>query len=347
MKPIFKTTYGSHLYGTNVETSDTDIKGVFLPTADELLDCQVPSSFTQNTNNNSKRKNTAEDTDLQYTSLHKFMNDLYSGQTYAYEFLFAPESAWLERPDPIWFELLANKDKIVSKNVTAMVGYARAQAYKYGEKGKRLDVFKDVIELFKTLPLAYSINASIGREYSLFEKLFQKHKDFISVHKKENDISNVEYFDVNGVMVPLGGTVEYALEVYKPRLEEYGARAHQAAADRGNDLKAIYHSIRIANQAEELLLTGKITLPRPEAPLLLDVRNGKVSDDEMRHLIDESFERVRAAEKVSELRPNADKQWIKEFIRESHLLLIIREKNLVRGWWNHVPTYTDYLDVDD
>jgi len=31
-----------------------------------------------------------------------------------------------------------------------MVSYARAQAFKYGDKGKRLDVFRDVVEALET-----------------------------------------------------------------------------------------------------------------------------------------------------------------------------------------------------
>jgi hypothetical protein len=328
MKPIFKSIYGSHLYGSNIATSDTDIKGVFLPSSQEILMGDIPSTFTQNSNKDSDRKNTVEDTDLQLFSLKKFIKDIVGGQTYALELLFSPEQFWLEKPDPIWMELVENRDKLVSKNVTAMVSYARAQAFKYGEKGKRLEVFTDVIDWFEGLPFRdrtvdFYISLNPANHYRVsFDQYLSKHSEFISIHKKENDISEVTYFDVNGVLVPVGCTVSYALSVFKPRLEEYGSRAKQAMADRGNDLKAIYHSIRIANQAEELLKTGTITLPRPEAPLLLAIRNGEVSDAGMKRLIDESFERVREAEKTSTLRPNADRKWANDFMMRAHLHVI-------------------------
>jgi predicted nucleotidyltransferase len=316
MKPIFKTIYGSHLYGSNVATSDTDIKGVYLGSAEEVLSEDVPSTFTQNTNKDSNRKNTAEDTDLQLTSLKKFLRDLASGQTYALEFLFSPEQFWVEKPDEMWLELIKNRDRLVSKNVTAMVSYARAQAYKYGDKGKRLDVFRDVVSWLE------SQNQTDKLKLGLYQELKDKHPEFISIHKKDNDISEVLYLDVNGVMVPTGSTVEYALDVYKPRLDEYGARARQAAADRGNDLKAIYHSVRIAHQAIELLHSGFITLPRPEAPLLLDLRNGKIPDLEMKKIVDDSFEKVRVAEQTSSLRANVDRKYIKEFLMWCNLWTI-------------------------
>lgn len=317
MKSIFKTIYGSHLYGTSLPTSDTDIKGVFLSDAEKILAEDTASTFTQNTNKDSNRKNTSEDTDLQLTSLKKFLRDLASGQTYALEFLFSPKQFWVEKPDPMWLELIANRDKLVSKNVTAMVSYARAQAYKYGDKGKRLDVFRDVVEWLKNQ------NQSDKLKLGLYHELKEKHPDFISIHKKENDSSGVLYFDVNGVMVPVACSVEYALDVYKPRLEEYGARAKQAAVDKGNDLKAIYHAVRIAHQVIELLQTGHITLPRPEAPLLLDLRNGLISDVEMKKIIDDSFEKVREAEKTSLLRSNIDKQYVRQFLERANLKTIL------------------------
>jgi hypothetical protein len=347
MKSIFKTIYGSHLYGTNIASSDTDIKGVFLGDADDILLEDVPSTFTHNTNKDSNRKNTSEDTDLQLTSLKKFLKDLASGQTYALEFLFSPEKFWVEKPNTVWLELIKNRDKLVSKNVTAMVSYARAQAYKYGDKGKRLDVFKDVVSILawavnegSSLKISDLVNVKGGR----FGEFETKHQEFVSVHKKQDDESGVEYLDVNGVMVPLGSTVEYVLGVYMPRLEEYGARARQAANDKGNDLKAIYHAVRIAHQAIELLNTGFITLPRPEAPLLLDLRNGKISELEMKKIIDDSFEKVREAEKTSTLRANVDKKYIKQFLMKANLESIKGKYNLMEesnyDWIDAAWNYT-------
>lgn len=253
-----------------------------------------------------------------------------NGQTYAYELLFSPKQFWVDETSPIWIELIANRDKMICSNVTAMVGYARAQAFKYGEKGKRLDVFRDVIQLFEGVKHysgnTYKIKDCLEPGGQLLHLKNFKHSDFISVHKKDNDVSEVEYLDVNGVMVPLGCSIEYALKVYKPRLEEYGARAKQASKDNGNDLKAIYHAVRIAKQAEELLRFGTITLPRPETALLLDIRRGLVPDDEMKEIIDESFEQVRWAEKESSLVKYPDKVWMKQFLKDVHYNIVKEEK---------------------
>ena len=334
LKKIFLTTYGSHLYGTNIATSDFDQKGVFLPSSEDILMGNHPATNSENTNTSGGR-NTKEDVDMEMFSLKKFLHSIITGQTFALELLHSPKQFWAQEPDPVWLELVANKDKLISKNVTSMVSYARSQAFKYGEKGKRLEVFKDVVEFFnmmKTIKLNVekydgvreenvTVNSSIKSQ--MFLDIVNKHKEFISIHKKDNDISGGVYLDVNGVMVPVNASVEYALEeVYAPRLKDYGARAMQAMQDKGKDLKALYHSVRISHQIVELLTTGTITFPRPEKDLLLRIRNGDFSDKEIKDLVDESFERVIEAEKISTLRPNADKKWANEFMMQAHLNVV-------------------------
>lgn len=346
MKPIFKTVYGSFLYGTNVPTSDKDVKGVMLPTCDELLAGEIHKTFTDNTNNDSSRRNTSDDTDMQLYGLKKFLHDIVSGQSYALELLFSPEQFWIGDPDPIWHSIVLNKDKLTSKNVTAMVSYARAQAYKYGDKGKRLDVFRAVVGALeaykKDIRLTHLLEPG---NVTFLLRAMQMYPDFISVSNTV-DVNKVEYFNVNGVQVPTAVTVEYALEVYKPRLAEYGARAKQASADKGNDLKAIYHAVRIAHQAEELLTFGRITLPRPEAPLLLQIRTGKYDEADLKRIVDESFEHVREAEKSSTLNAKPDKKWINDFLMDTHLSVIMKERNLCFGW-NQLPSYDDDLPNPD
>ncbi len=41
------------------------------------------------------------------------------------------------------------------------------------------------------------------------------------------------------------------------------------------------HLVRLLNEGQELLLTGNITFPRPEAKELLEIKNGKYTYDEL------------------------------------------------------------------
>ena len=65
---IFKTLSGSRLYGTYNENSDTDIKGVFLPSMHDLILGKAPKHYVSSTGK-SNEKNNAEDVDETYYSL--------------------------------------------------------------------------------------------------------------------------------------------------------------------------------------------------------------------------------------------------------------------------------------
>lgn len=323
--------------GCQIPTSDTDYKGVYLPSSEEILLGTYKSVVSQDTNN-SKQKNTKDDIDYQIFSLQKFIEDLEEGESYAYEMIFSPKNFWVEAPDSIWLELVKNKDKFISKNVSAMVGYARKQARKYGDKGRRLEVFQDIVSLLESVDQELTLN---DLEKDICAKFVS---EFVSIHPQENDTSGGLYLDVGGVLVPMNCDVAYSLDIYRKHAERYGARARKALEDKGSDLKALYHALRISYQTEELLLTGNITLPRPESALLISIRNGQVSDLEIKRLIDEGFDRVVEAEKKSALQETPNKEWLKNFLMETHLEIIRKEKNLYKGWDN-IPKYIDYDDV--
>lgn len=49
MKTIVKTIAGSHLFGLNTENSDTDYKGIYLPSAEQILLSSYPETISQST----------------------------------------------------------------------------------------------------------------------------------------------------------------------------------------------------------------------------------------------------------------------------------------------------------
>jgi hypothetical protein len=53
----------------------------------------------------------------------------------------------------------------------------------------------------------------------------------------------------------------------------------RSAAIDGYDFKSLSHACRLITEAEELLLTGSITLPRPDAAFLLQVKHGLIDRD--------------------------------------------------------------------
>ena len=122
-KIIFKNLSGSYLYGTNGDNSDKDYKGVFLPELNDLILGKAPKHYTSSTGNNNE-KNTSEDIDETYYSLHYFLELAAKGDTNAIDMLFAyTNKDAVIQSSKIWDEIIQNIDKIITKNVKAYLGY--------------------------------------------------------------------------------------------------------------------------------------------------------------------------------------------------------------------------------
>jgi len=168
-------TYGSHLYGTNSETSDHDFKAVYLPELQDLLLCK---SLGVKRYRFDKDGNTIGDGDTmpadgyeaEHTPVQKFVRDFLGGQTYAVETVFAvlhgahhlhaPKAkmtAKSSRTTPsqkrlyAWdrFEVLCTllATKYVHRNVNGMVGFAVKQTFDYVRRGERLNSAKAVLDV--------------------------------------------------------------------------------------------------------------------------------------------------------------------------------------------------------
>ncbi len=87
-KVVYVTKSGSKLYGTDTPASDTDYKGIFIPTELSVLMKSDPDSYTKDTNN-TKEKNGAEDIDFSMHSVYQFFNQLAKSETGAIDTLFS------------------------------------------------------------------------------------------------------------------------------------------------------------------------------------------------------------------------------------------------------------------
>lgn len=145
MNIIMKCKFGSHLYGTSTPQSDTDYKGVALPTWEQIALGRIPKHMEHSSTGIAHAKNTAEDVDTEIFSIHEFIKLALEGQTIALDMLHAPLSM-LEECDGLWKDIIENRAKFYTNKSHAFVEYARKQAAKYGVKGSRLSDAKRVLE---------------------------------------------------------------------------------------------------------------------------------------------------------------------------------------------------------
>ena len=298
--------FGSQLYGTNTPESDTDYKGVFMPSYREILLNKIPKSININTKKGGQTKNTSEDTDTEVYSLHYFIKLACEGQTVALDMLHAPENMILETSE-IWKEIVKNRKLFYTKNLSAFVGYARRQASKYSLKGSRLDAAKKVIDVLNKHDNADKLK-SFWDELPVGEHC----------HMLGLNMNNVREYQVCGKIIQETVTVEYARNMFQKFYDNYGARAKLAEKNQGIDFKAVSHALRAAYQTKQLLIEDTITFPLKEAEFLREVKSGKldfihVIQPELEFLMEE----IEVLSKISTLPDKVNRNYWDQFIIES------------------------------
>jgi len=117
---IFETIAGSHLYGTNIEGSDFDKRGVCVPPYRILF-------------NPFQKFDQLEETvyeDRVIYSLAKFFDLATQNNPNIIELLFAPKGSWIQGSWQ-WELLVENRNLFLSRNAAKTFGgYARAQMHK-------------------------------------------------------------------------------------------------------------------------------------------------------------------------------------------------------------------------
>lgn len=313
MNKIVEIKFGSYLYGTNTPNSDLDLKGIYLPTAREIVLEKVRRNVSTTRPKAEFEKNNKDDVDIEIFSLKEFLSLLIDGQTVALDMIFAPDSFQLFKGDryDIFQTIYANKDRLLSKGILSFIGYARKQASKYGIKGSRVRAVKDTIDFLQTLP-----EKDLLKDVRVPLDVFVARGDeFIRyVQMPDPNGAIVTFFEVCGRKLQLTNSVKYCLAILNKIYNEYGQRARLAEVNDGIDWKALSHAVRVNFEGQELLRTGFITFPCPNKQLLLDIKTGKLPYKEVEVVIEKGLQELEAAQRDSILPVKPDEQWAEDFL---------------------------------
>jgi predicted nucleotidyltransferase len=320
MKVILEAYAGSKLFGTDGPTSDVDIKGIYLPSKEDILLGQIKHSIKESTNP-SNEKNRPGDIDKEYCSISKFLRMLQEGQTVALELLFTPDNMIIQK-DEMWDHIVANRDKLVHKGVLAFIGYAKQQSAKYGLRGTRLGAMKSAMDLL-TQKNQHDKLDSIVEE---LEELTKREELVEVVQKTVNkNMQNIRetYLKVCGSHYGMSTKIGYTLKSIETNYATYGERARLAAENKGIDYKSLSHAVRVIGQGKELLSTGRLTLPRPDADLLRNIKYGKVEFKEIQRIIESGLEDLNEMQKISALPSEIKPEFINDMICSIHSEVVL------------------------
>ncbi len=318
MQEIVKMLFGSRIYGTNLPTSDHDYKVIFIPEAKDIVMGTTKNAFTQTTKIDLSSKSGADDVEVEFFSLKKYLDLLVEGQTVALDMLFTPEEFYISEPHAAWKLIKQNQDKFLHSGVLSFIGYARQQANKYGIKGSRVAASRSTVEFFDSLIEKVGHATKLKDVWSEVEKFVDQGLPHISIiDTSQEAFKNFEtrlkthnvpirFLEVCNRKAQEHSTLKDARAIFKRVFDEYGARALQAETNENIDWKALMHAVRITSQAKELLLTGKITFPRPDAEFLKEIRTGKISYKEVATIIENGMQELEHIQMHSHLPKQPD-----------------------------------------
>jgi len=315
---IYVTQYGSKLYGTDNPNSDTDYKGIFIPSREDVLLKRDIDHFNFNSNENNTR-NTKDDIDLQLFSIYKFFHLLKKGETGAMDILFS-----LFREDTQEYNnqnytkiLKENYKKFYNRNLHSFIGYCVGQSKVYNVRGERFNELHSFVNYFNELAKEQG-SEKLETMFPQIDEIFYRHP-YKYIHYAIAPISRGSGSTKEGKYVEILGkrflgtvTVKYFSEKITEMEEQFGNRAKASA--KGVDFKALSHAVRVISEIEELIDEGFISFPLKNRVYVTSIKEGNERLEDVMDYIDKKITMVQDKLDASTLPEKSDEKFMNELI---------------------------------
>jgi len=291
-KLLYLSKFGSHLYGTSTPESDTDYKGIFLPSKKRCLLHDNIKHITRTTGE-SDGKNSKDDIDIQMWSIQYFLQMVSKGETNALDLLFSnTHQEMVEFCDSKIIKMFLCRKKLFNiKDCNAFVGYALGQAKKYGIKGSRLGVIKQIYNYLMS-DLGYKDVENKKLSYILND-ITDRYGDQSYCFEKE--INEVPALVVCGKVHLANITIKEFQGRICSDYNRYGDRARAAERSEGIDWKALSHAYRALLQMEELIKFGIISYPLKGHLNIIDIKKGQFPFSAVEKIISEKIDSIKVS----------------------------------------------------
>lgn len=298
---------GSHAYGTNVEGSDIDIRGIALNRKEEILTNQ---NFEQFEN---------KETDTVIYSFNKIITLLSNSNPNTIEILGLRPEHYLYLSS-IGQELLDNKKLFLSKKaIHSFGGYAHQQMYRLNQKAaNKLSQSELEEHILKTLQ---------GMQEGFKDKYTTVPEDGIKLYtdKAVQEGYDTEIFmDINLTHYPLRDYKSMWSEMHTT-VKSYAkvGKRNEYAMLHGKISKHMMHLIRLYMMCIDILETEEIvTYREKEHDLLMDIRNDKYLNSneqpvpEFYEMVNDYEKRMEYAKENTSLPADPDYKGIKGFVMD-------------------------------
>ncbi len=329
---LLKCVSGSHAYGTNIVTSDTDIKGVFVLPKIQFYGLNKVEQVNDERN------------DIVFYELKRFIDLLLKNNPNILELLATPDDCILFKHPSV--SALKMEDFLTKQCFYTFAGYAVTQIKKARGLNKKIlnpmeKERKSVIDFCQvtrgvaTVSLAQWLDNQGFMQSDCGLVVIDKMKDTYALfHKNQFDTEGVFFSgiqsselanEVSLSSVPKGqlplaylyfnkdGYSKYCKD-YRDYWEWVGNRnearyQNTLEHSKNYDAKNMMHVFRLLNMAQDIALKGEVIVRRPERGFLLRIRAGEFDYDYLIKQASEKIEAIETAFSISSLpeKPNFEK----------------------------------------
>lgn len=302
---VLLTLGGSYAYGTNVETSDIDIRGCALNSKSDLLGLSQFDHFEHNA------------TDTKIYSFNKFINLLSNCNPSIIEMLGCkPEHYFLLTP--IGKEILDNKKMFLSKKAVKSFGGYATQQFRKLENALAKGYYPQQEKERHILASCENIISGFNERYAEFPE----GAITLNISPAQNpDLETEIFVDVNLKHYPLRD-YKNILADFKDVVDNYNKLNHRnAKRDAVHLNKHAMHLIRLYLMCIDILeKEDVITYREDDREFLLSIRNGQYQKpdgtykSEFFELVDKLEKRMQYASKNTSLPEKPNHKQIEEFV---------------------------------
>lgn len=287
---------GSYAYGTNIEGSDIDLRGIALNSRENIL---LGKDFEQVVNT---------DTDTTIYSLNKMMTLLINCNPNTIEIVGLKPEQYIYISD-IGKKLIENKDMFLSKRcINSFMGYANQQMYRLQQKS--------VVAMSEA-----QLNAHIVKTINFMTEVLEKQYNMTGIKFHLNDAGNI-VVDFNIDNYP-ADDFSAVLGIINKTLRDYHKNSvrNEKALVHNKINKHAMHLLRLYMMCEDILRYGEINTYREnEHDLLMAIRNGYYTgedgkpNEEFYNIVHLYEKRIEVAKSMTKLPDNPNIKKINEFI---------------------------------
>lgn len=295
-KILFLVKAGSHFFDLNSPNSDTDFRGIYMPSLQEFYEGESRRRFWERKTlegNKTGVKNTKEDTDFYLFSYTFFLELLKRGDFNCMELLHAPENKIIIDSEEMQTLSLMKKALLVN-DISAFLGFIKKEYRRYGVNINHYKIQQDFVNFLKNYP----IHTRLHEIWKDLQEYAKNDSQIIFTKTSTGNNNMVDTIKVAQRFYQNTVRVDYIIDAIETRLERYGHR-QKAMAEHGVEFKGLYHALRLIYEANDLFDHGEFKIPfdKERFNTLKSIKEGVADQDFIFSLIDDEIDKLYDREK--------------------------------------------------